>query len=576
MANFDQDTQRKTGFFHSLGLVLTKDVNDPANEKYKSAHNVQTNEIWVDTISYVPDYISAVSEAGSNSALTQVGDETSLPTSLALLYPLKDTNGQAWFLDTGSPTWDSTGFVPSSGWVKPLVSPVDVPNASGEPSSGLNFRLYTPLGSLVSVLNGKWEVDYYGSILKFNVGSTPYDAGNGLGFTVNFAALVSAPDKTVYLQSNGPRAVAFKYSGQLLNDYLTNLPSSGGNSSGGSEWQDSVKGYLITVGTDTTVNGATSTDLQIDYLVDTYSSFYIKTTTVDSGNTYSVSNGLYYEYNGVTFSSHTPVTTDDNNRYLKLENSILLDTVAIVGTGTSYSLTLNDIVLSNRIITYLGTAVTSLTQSGWEVTTPRVGMVTTVDDLENRRTRYTGPSNGWVEVLDESTFKVNTQKDMMCNLTSVNYDIAVDQIIQFEPTGDKSVDVLVNGVEVYKDGYTFAQPSVYTPITPFVISGSNSVDVPLAQSPLVTDYLRFYDGSDYSYRKVYGVTAVGLTAVVTYGGYGVTGSSNLDKFNVTPRSNNIAHKNDVVLWLGTGFYELDMDDLITLEYITADVSAENL
>ncbi|CAG7580531.1 MAG: hypothetical protein SLAVMIC_00462 [uncultured marine phage] len=573
MANFDQDTQRKTGFFHALGYVLTKDVNDPANEKYKSAHNVQTNEIWVDVINYVANFADAETEASSNSALNQNGDESSVPTSLALLYPLKDSNGQAWFLDSGSPVWSSTGFIPSSGWTKPLVSPVDVTDASGAPSTGLNFRLYTPSGSVISTLNGKWEVDYYGAFLKFNVGSTPFDSGNGLGFVVDFAALVSAPDKTVYLQSNGPRAVAFNYSGQFLDDLLANLsPSSGGG--GSQEWQDSVKGYLITVGTDTTVNGATSTNDQVDYLIDTYEDFYIYTTTVDGGNTYSVSDDTYYKYNGTTFSVHVPVTTDDDNRYLKLENSITLDTV--VQTGTSYSITYGDTVPSDRIIEYLGATAIGLTQNGWEITPPRIGMVTTMDDINNRRTRYTGSSNGWVEVLDESTFKVNTQKGMMCGYTNVEYDVAVDELVQFEPSGDKSIDVLVNGVEVYNDGYTFALPSVYTNITTYTVTGTNSLSIINAQAPTASQYLRFDIGTGYSYRKIVGATVSGLNTDITYSGYDVPAFSTLDKFSVTFRSDNIARKNDILLWKGTNFYDLDNEDLITFEYVTADVDAENL
>ena len=573
MANFDQDTQRKTGFFHALGYVLTKDVNDPANEQYKSAHNVRTNEIWTDVINYMADFSAAETEASSNSALNQNGDESSVPSSLALLYPLKDSNGQAWFLDSGTPTWDSTGFIPSSGWVKPLVSPVDVTNASGAPSLGLQFRLYDDSGSQVSALNGRWEVDYYAGFLKFNVGYTPFDSGNGLGVVVDFASLVAAPDKAVYLAANGPRAIAFNYSGQFLDDLLANL-TVGGGGDGSSEWQESVKGYLITVGTDTTVNGATSTNDQIDYLIETYEDFYISTTNVDAGNTYSVSDDTYYKYNGTTFSVHTPVTTDDDNRYLKMENSIILDTIQ--GSIGSYSVTYNDTVPSERILTFLGATATGLTTSAWLVTSPRIGMVTTLDDINNRRTRYTGVSNGWVEVLDESTFKVNTQKGMECELTSFEYDVAVDQLVQFEPSGDKSIDVLVNGVEVYNDGYTFALPSVYTNISSYTITGTNSLSIPVADAPTASQYLRFDIGTGYNYRQVVGATVSGPNVDVTYSGYNISAFSSLDKFSVTLRADNIARKNDILLWRGTNFYDLDNEDLITFEYVTADPDAENL
>ena len=42
--------QRKAGFFHSLGLVITKDGNAPGNEIIKSAHNVSNKEGMEDHI----------------------------------------------------------------------------------------------------------------------------------------------------------------------------------------------------------------------------------------------------------------------------------------------------------------------------------------------------------------------------------------------------------------------------------------------------------------------------------------------------------------------------------------------
>lgn len=351
-------------------------------------------------------------------------------------------------------------------------------------------------------------------------------------------------------------------------------PSSITGGSGNQEWQDSVKGYLITVGTDTVVNGLTSTNDQINYLDNNYENFYIKTTTV-SGNSYSVSDNTWYHWDGSTFSVDNPVTTDDNNRYLKIENDITLDTTYIIGTGSSYSLNLNDTVSNNNIIEYLGTSSTGLSQSAWFVTTPRVGMVTTLDDISNRRTRYTGSSNGWIEALDEKTFKVNSQKNITCNLTEEDYDVAIDELLQFEPSGDKSVDILINGLEVINDSYDFAQPSSMVNISTYSINGTNSLQIPNSESPTLSEYLRFNNGSTYNYRKVSGITSSATFSTVTYNGDDVTTITSLDKFSATPR-NGIAKKDDILLWIGSNLYELDNDDLMTLEYITADRSAENL
>jgi hypothetical protein len=52
MSNQNSDLQRKAGFFHSLGKVITEYNNTPGNENYKSAHNVRSNEVWMDEIPY--------------------------------------------------------------------------------------------------------------------------------------------------------------------------------------------------------------------------------------------------------------------------------------------------------------------------------------------------------------------------------------------------------------------------------------------------------------------------------------------------------------------------------------------
>lgn len=214
MANFNTDTQVKTGFFHALGYVLTKFSNSPFNEQYKSAHNVRSNEIWVDSIEYSFDFEAAESESVSNSSVTQVGDTS----QKALLYPLKNSDRQAWFLDTGTPTYDTNGFIPSDGWVKPLISPVDVTNTAGAPSLGFSLRLFRPDGIEISPGNGRWEVDYYSGIIKFQEGYTPTDTGNGLQFEFDVNTFLSAPDKVAFLETEGPRAIAFQYTGQYLSD----------------------------------------------------------------------------------------------------------------------------------------------------------------------------------------------------------------------------------------------------------------------------------------------------------------------------------------------------------------------
>jgi hypothetical protein len=72
MPNTNSDIQRKAGFFHSLGKVITEDANSAGNEKYKSAHNVRSNEVWMDSISYAPTSASA-SQYADGIIVKQVG-----------------------------------------------------------------------------------------------------------------------------------------------------------------------------------------------------------------------------------------------------------------------------------------------------------------------------------------------------------------------------------------------------------------------------------------------------------------------------------------------------------------------
>ena len=231
MPNTNGDLQRKAGFFHSLGKVITEDANSAGNEKYKSAHNVRSNEVWMDSISYAPTSASAsqyadgiiVKQVGSASGVVDLQNNFSSPL---YLYPLTQTNYQTWFMDTGTPSAAVDGFVPSSEWVKPLIGPVDVPNSAGAPSTGYNLIMFRPNGiNTISYDNAYYEVDYFAGLIRFQIGNTPVE-GTGLGFTFNSSAFqlltVDNATRKAYIQSTstgGPRAIAWQYIGQKLNNY---------------------------------------------------------------------------------------------------------------------------------------------------------------------------------------------------------------------------------------------------------------------------------------------------------------------------------------------------------------------
>ena len=235
------DTSKITGaFFHWLGKVNTKDGNNAGNESYKSSHNVRSNEVWMDDVpvaytfasasAYSDVYPGIIRKVGTVSSVDGLG--SNLVGSPGYLYPLHGTLYQSWFLDTGTPTLKQYGqFLPSSGWVKPIINISDVPDSAGAPSTGYSIILYTPNGdgtfNSVSYDNAGYDIDTFSGIFRFNVGKTPTDANNGLGYTMDalaFKAISDTGNQTNAINfiksvNGGPRAIAFQYVGQRLDTF---------------------------------------------------------------------------------------------------------------------------------------------------------------------------------------------------------------------------------------------------------------------------------------------------------------------------------------------------------------------
>ncbi len=222
MPNINSDLQRKAGFYHSLGKVLTETNNLVGNEAYKSAHNVRSNELWMDPIPHANTYASA-SAVSDGNIVRQVGT-TSNPS---YLFPLTGTNYQTWFIDTGTPSATTDGFSPSDEWVKPLINPSDVPNSNGYPSFGYQLIMYRPNGTTQIAYNSAfYDVDYFSGLIRFQEGATPKDSAgsNGLGFQFNQTNFESTANnlKKAYIQNSstgGPRVIVWEYVGQLLSNY---------------------------------------------------------------------------------------------------------------------------------------------------------------------------------------------------------------------------------------------------------------------------------------------------------------------------------------------------------------------
>lgn len=225
------DVQRKAGFFHSLGKVLTESTKFAGNEKYKSSHNILSSEVWIEEVPYAPTFNDAVQGSSASNAVSFIGGD--LGTS-SVLYPLSGSNYQTWFLDSGNPQYTSGGFEPSDGWCKPLISPSDITNSSGVPSFGYDLVIYRPDNTSISYDNAFYDVDYFSGLVRFDPGKTPIDviSNSGLAFQFNKTNFEASNDKLTYirnLSNNTPRATAFQYIGKTLKDFdITELTAGNG------------------------------------------------------------------------------------------------------------------------------------------------------------------------------------------------------------------------------------------------------------------------------------------------------------------------------------------------------------
>lgn len=221
MPNNNIDIQRKASFFHSLGRVLTESNKSIGNEKYKSSHNILSNEVWIDSIPYAPTLNIAIQNYSENTDIIKIIGSLSTP---AILYPLSGSNYQTWFLDLGDPTPESNGFNPSVNWCKPLINPTDVSDSSGAPSFGYEALLFRPNLSQISYNNTFYDVDYFSGLIRFDSGKTPIDSplNSGLAFQFDKISFESSVDKLDYIRNinNNPiRAIAFQYIGKRLSDF---------------------------------------------------------------------------------------------------------------------------------------------------------------------------------------------------------------------------------------------------------------------------------------------------------------------------------------------------------------------
>jgi len=165
--SLSETEQRKLAYFHALSKVMSNDNQQITEPKYKSAHNVNVNELWGSTILPCYTYNDVVAQSLINSAITLHNQ--------VILTKVPDSNGQSWYFNN------------SGVFVRPWIGPTDVPfPLTNLPSDGFNVILYrgddatkgVP-GSVINPLVGAWTPEYYAGVVHFGLGNTPTDLGWG-------------------------------------------------------------------------------------------------------------------------------------------------------------------------------------------------------------------------------------------------------------------------------------------------------------------------------------------------------------------------------------------------------------
>lgn len=214
-------------------------------------------------------------------------------------------------------------------------------------------------------------------------------------------------------------------------------------------------------------------------------------------------------------------------------------------------------------------------QSAWLVTAPTTGMFTSVDTDDNEIYRYTG--SAWVIQIFEQTYPTVSNKNMVCEVTTANGDLATLTTLAFTPTKDELgngsyVEVEVNGVEVRVGsanigtnitGSTFdcafANP---TPGTSFYQSSTgNTITLSDTTGLVVGSIVRILQPFAI-YRTIIAINGNDIT--VDGATLGVITAVNLISF----RSWDTIVAGDQLRWFGSNSgYELDAADRISFDYV---------
>ena len=159
MASPSDNTQRKAAFFHSVNKVMTLDTQANYESVYSSGHVVQTKDILASSLPFLTTENAVDVWMVSNPGILKKYDMFSLTEVSA-------TNGQSWHINDGV-------------WQKPFIHNTLISDSANNPAFGYIFELYRSNDTRIGEGVGRWWVDPYQGIVRFDTGFTPFDQGYG-------------------------------------------------------------------------------------------------------------------------------------------------------------------------------------------------------------------------------------------------------------------------------------------------------------------------------------------------------------------------------------------------------------
>ena len=205
MANPSDNTQLKSAYFHSINKTLTLDTMDSYESVYNSGHVIKTTEVlsdellWFNTETQVDQWI--VNNPG-----------VLYKYNMYSLTELPGTNGQSWYIDD------------SGVWRKPFVLNSLISDNSNTPAFCYVFRLYRSDNTQIGEGVGRWWVDPFQGIIKFDENFTPNDQGYGI-----------------------PKVTCYVYIGNKLKDVLVDLDNRVSSLEASAHNPAEVNGHRITI-----------------------------------------------------------------------------------------------------------------------------------------------------------------------------------------------------------------------------------------------------------------------------------------------------------------------------------------